>query len=156
MSQQIRTGELIQLHRALIEIASSANAEGVSLVAVHAGYIRRELSTRVEAAQEALDKISEAHAEKDAEGHLIFIEVDGGQGVKIVDIDAYRKAQAPVLTALVDLPSFKPLDWPSIEKSKAKLTPPMIDALLAANLLTGLPSFTETDDSPKEATHAAS
>lgn len=161
MNQQIRTAELLQLHRALVEIASSANDEGVSLLAVHAGYIRRELSSRTESAQEALDKLAETHAEKGANGRPIVVEINGGQGVKIADVDAFRNAQVPVLAELVELPAFRPLDWPSIEKCKAKLTAPMIDALLAANLLAGLPSFNEEPaaeptDTPKEATNAAS
>lgn len=154
MSTQIRNAELLSLHRALVEISSSANEEGVSLLAVQAGYIRRSLAPQVESVDEALGKIVEAHAERDEKGEVVS--PAPGQ-VKIVDVKAFNEAQAPVLSELAELPAFKPLDWPSVEKSKAKLDERMIDALLAANLLAGLPSFTvEPNDSPKEATNAAS
>lgn len=161
MRAQIRTAELLSLHRALVEIASSANDEGVSLLAVQAGYIRRSLAPQVESADEVLGKIVEAHAERDDKGEIVS--PAPGQ-VKILDVKAFNDAQAPVLSELVELPSFKPLDWPSVEKSKAKLSAQMIDALLAANLLAGLPDFTDEPaviteapgESPTEAPNATS
>lgn len=150
---QIRNGELLSLHRALVAIAESAH-DGASLLAVQAGFIRRSLAPQVEAIQETLDKIVEAHAEKDEKGQIVSPEPGT---VKIADVKAFNEAQAPVLSALADLPRLKPMSWPEVEKTKAKLTSQMIDALLAANLLAGLPSFTEEPtDSPKEATNAAS
>lgn len=152
---QIRNAELLSLHRALVAIADSANDTGLSLLAVQAGYIRRVLAPQVESLEEALQKITEAHAKKDWDGKPVSPEPGK---VEIEDMTAFLKAQTPVLTAFAELPRLKPLDWPAVEATKAKLSAQMIDALLAASLLAGLPDFTDasessTDDTaPKEAT----
>lgn len=145
---QIRNGELLSLHRALVAIAESSHEGGLSLLAVQAGYVRRSLAPQVDSVQEALDKIVEAHAEKDEKGQIVSPEPGT---VKITDVKAFNEAQAPVLTGFAELPRFKPLSWPDVEKSKAKLSAQMIDALLAANLLAGLPDFM---DDPNEPAHS--